>query len=64
MLIQKKNSVFLCFHPDVFLRVTICVVPRSKDSTVFCSLESHVLRQENLKNGGNKRDETTHAAKR
>ena len=34
-----------------FLRVTFCVIIteyRSKDTTVLCKLELHVLRQENL----------------
>ena len=37
--------------PYVLLRVTfyaIIIVSRSKGSTVFCKLELHVLRQENL----------------
>ena len=35
----------------VLLRVTFCVIiieSRSKDSTIFCKLELHVLSQENL----------------
>ena len=42
----------VCILPScVVLRLTFCViitVSRSKGTTVFCKLELHVLRQENL----------------
>ena len=51
-LIQDYNFVLFCILPSyALLRVTFCVimtVSQSEGTTVFCKLELHVLRQENL----------------
>ena len=44
-------SVFVFFHSYALLRVKVCVtitISRSKGSTVFCNVELHVLRRQNL----------------